>query len=330
MSRGAVALPDHRRKGPARGHRDHADRAGGIGRPARWSPTRPRRTAWARNGPRRTRSVQGTSGRSPRSSSRSRGDGRSSAPDYEGPQSQYGAGWLRGPRCARLDQGGQERSRRPGLANSPVGVWGYSGGALATAWAAEVQPAYAPEIEITGVAAGGVPPDFEAVARTIDGGPFSGLGLAVETGLGARVSRDGRCTRSSMRRGRIWYEISDKCVSDSAREGQFKRMDDLTREGIAISSLPRIKNVLLENHLGKSTPAMADVHLPRNLRRADPDRGRGRPRGRVLPRGGRRCSTTAIRRASTCRSLPPARWPRSAYLEDRFNGQPVPTDLRPR
>ena len=54
---------------------------------------------------------------------------------------------------------------------------------------------------------------------------------------------------------RLWEEISDKCVEEISRAGQFKRMDDLTTVPDAIS-LPRIRKVLLENHMGKATPAI--------------------------------------------------------------------------
>ena len=66
---------------------------------------------------------------------------------------------------------------------SPVLIWGYSEGGRCAAWAAELQPTYAPELNVAGVAAGGVPSDLRAVARAIDAGPFSGLGLAVLIGV---------------------------------------------------------------------------------------------------------------------------------------------------
>ena len=69
------------------------------------------------------------------------------------------------------------------LAEAPVVIWGYSEGGRCAAWAAELHPSYAPELHLVGVAAGGVPADLRAVAKAIDGGPFSGLGLAVLVGL---------------------------------------------------------------------------------------------------------------------------------------------------
>jgi hypothetical protein len=66
---------------------------------------------------------------------------------------------------------------------APVLGWGYSEGGRCVAWAAELQPTYAPDVRLVAVAAGGVPTDLYVVARHIDGGPFSGLGLAVLVGL---------------------------------------------------------------------------------------------------------------------------------------------------
>jgi hypothetical protein len=67
--------------------------------------------------------------------------------------------------------------------DSPVLIWGYSEGGRCAAWAAELHPTYAPELRVVGIAAGGVPSDLRAVAMAIDGGPFSGLGLAVLIGI---------------------------------------------------------------------------------------------------------------------------------------------------
>jgi pimeloyl-ACP methyl ester carboxylesterase len=62
-------------------------------------------------------------------------------------------------------------------------LWGYSEGGRNAAWAAELQPTYAAELPLLGVAAGGVPADLYQTALAIDGGPFSGLNLAVLVGL---------------------------------------------------------------------------------------------------------------------------------------------------
>ena len=101
------------------------------------------------------------------------------APDYEGRNSAFlGAageahGVLDGIRAARA-------FTPAGLAASPVGVWGYSGGALASDLAAQYQPAYAPELKLTGLALGGIPADIDATMLAFNRTP---LGGAIVIGL---------------------------------------------------------------------------------------------------------------------------------------------------
>ena len=96
------------------------------------------------------------------------------APDYEGAGSDFlGAGEeahgvLDGIRAAL-------RFAPDGLgAGTPVAMWGYSGGALATALAAQAQPAYAPELHFAGIALGGAVGDIQATLYAFNGGPAGG------------------------------------------------------------------------------------------------------------------------------------------------------------
>jgi pimeloyl-ACP methyl ester carboxylesterase len=70
-------------------------------------------------------------------------------------------------------------------ADAPVGLAGYSQGAAAVAWAGEQQRDYAPELQVKGIAAGGVPSDLLSVYRALDGGPSSGLVVATALGMDA-------------------------------------------------------------------------------------------------------------------------------------------------
>lgn len=102
-----------------------------------------------------------------------------SVPDYEGMQSEF----LVADTAAHavLDGIRAVRNFEPaGLAESPVGVWGYSGGSFATANAAQLHSEYAPELPIRAVALGGLLGDIRA---TIDA--FSGSigGGAIPMGM---------------------------------------------------------------------------------------------------------------------------------------------------
>ncbi|GAA3801522.1 lipase family protein [Nocardioides panacisoli] len=97
-----------------------------------------------------------------------------SVPDYEGPDSEFlvaaveAKGVLDGIRAAR--------SFAPaGVApDAPVGVWGYSGGALASLDAAQYQPTYAPDVPLTALALGGVVADIRASIEAFSGSAFGG------------------------------------------------------------------------------------------------------------------------------------------------------------
>lgn len=76
-------------------------------------------------------------------------------PDYEGPDLEWTIG--RQSAYAALD-GVRAAETVLGLpASTPVGLAGYSGGSVPTQWGAEVAPDYAPELNIVGAAAGGLP-----------------------------------------------------------------------------------------------------------------------------------------------------------------------------
>lgn len=91
-------------------------------------------------------------------------------PDHEGPDAEF----LAGPQEGHATLDGIRAvhnfdTHGIGAAN-PVALYGYSGGANATAWAAQLQPSYAPDLHLAGAAIGGTPADPAATARFIDGG----------------------------------------------------------------------------------------------------------------------------------------------------------------
>ncbi|MEU7144874.1 lipase family protein [Nocardia sp. NPDC046473] len=107
-----------------------------------------------------------------------------SVPDHEGPNSAYAAGPLAGH--TTLDGIRAVENFEPAELSgkdTPVGMWGYSGGAIATSWAAELQPSYAPELRIKGVASGGIPSDTRELAKVNNGTLFAGLVFAAIIGV---------------------------------------------------------------------------------------------------------------------------------------------------
>ncbi|KID59217.1 Lipase 6 [Metarhizium brunneum] len=118
------------------------------------------------------------------------------SPDYEGPDAAFGPGRLEG--MGVLD--GMRAVKNFGnnlklSTNNPmvVGV-GYSGGAIATGWAASLQPTYAPDLALKGWAHGGTPANLTGILTFIDNTLFSGFvpaainGLAKPSAYGAQLT----------------------------------------------------------------------------------------------------------------------------------------------
>jgi dienelactone hydrolase len=174
-------------------------------------------------------------------------------PDYEGLESQYTAGVQAGQ--AVIDSIRAALHFAPaGLdpVTTPVGLWGYSGGGLATAWATELAPSYAPELALTGVAEGGVPPDITKVAKNLDGGAFSAIELAGTVGMSraypelkALFNDAGRTMATS---------IGEQCIEEYTSQFSFETMDTYTTVANAID-LPWVQQIMERNRLGQRKPA---------------------------------------------------------------------------
>jgi hypothetical protein len=178
--------------------------------------------------------------------------------DYQGPRNAYGAGPMEGHGV--LD-GIRAVERLPGTglagAGTPVGLWGYSGGGLATSSAAELLRGYAPELAVKGIASGGTPADLAAAGRQIDGGPFSGLFLGAAVG----ISREYPETLSILSdAGRaLVRQIGDMCVEQLSATFPFRRFNEFTTVADPLSD-PRVADTLRIIELGKVAPP-APVYL---------------------------------------------------------------------
>ncbi|KAK3319103.1 secretory lipase-domain-containing protein [Apodospora peruviana] len=100
-----------------------------------------------------------------------------SVPDYEGPLASYAAGVQAGHATldgvrAVLQVAGVFGLR---MDTTKVALWGYSGGALASEWAAELAVQYAPKLKIAGIALGGLTPNVTSVTGYINGRECAGL-----------------------------------------------------------------------------------------------------------------------------------------------------------
>ncbi len=176
--------------------------------------------------------------------------------DFQGPRNAYGAGRMAGH--AVLD-GIRGALTRPGFsAGTPVGMWGYSGGGQATTWAAELAPAYAPELPIKGVAAGGVPADLVKVINKVDGTLFSGVVFAAVFAtareypeLATLFNDNGRATAE---------RIKDMCQAELAVTLTGRRLTEYTSSPDPLNE-PVARAVLDDDALGRHGAPTAPIFL---------------------------------------------------------------------
>ncbi|MEY2477217.1 MAG: triacylglycerol lipase [Actinomycetota bacterium] len=174
--------------------------------------------------------------------------------DFEGPRHAYGAGPMAGH--AVLDGIRAATHFAPaGLSgdDTPVGLMGYSGGGQATTWAAELQPAYAPELNVVGIAGGGVPVDLNQVARHLDGRLEAGIGIAAGVGINREFPAMGLDALFNERGRQVAAEVSDGCIDDYAVQYPNVRFADLTDAADPLS-LPQVVSTLEANSLAKAAP----------------------------------------------------------------------------
>jgi hypothetical protein len=135
-------------------------------------------------------------------------------PDYEGTNLDWGAGQESG--YGTLDAIRATENYLGVPSSTKVGMVGYSGGAIATEWASELAPSYAPGLHIIAAAAGGVPVDFAHNLTYINGGDdWSGVIPAVLVSLGRAFGVNITPYLSSYGQ-QITSQVSGECIASFA------------------------------------------------------------------------------------------------------------------
>ncbi|MCZ4499100.1 MAG: inactive lipase [Marmoricola sp.] len=146
-----------------------------------------------------------------------------------------------------------------GLArHAPMAIYGYSEGGEAAGWALQLQPTYAPDLDVRGGAVGAAPADFEREATFIDKGAFAFLLGYVSMGFVAaypELAPD--LERVLTPQGRAFLKALDQtCVEDAIVVSQLWSHDSRTYLKVPPLGLPALRARLVENNLGGVAPAV--------------------------------------------------------------------------
>jgi len=108
-----------------------------------------------------------------------------SIPDYEGPHSNFGASVAQAHSILDAARAVQDFAPAQTAGRTTrTAFWGYSGGSLGPSKAAEIRGQYAPDINVAGIAVGGIAAaNMEASVRHNNGGTYAGLVASAFVGM---------------------------------------------------------------------------------------------------------------------------------------------------
>jgi pimeloyl-ACP methyl ester carboxylesterase len=168
--------------------------------------------------------------------------------DYEGAlagdASTYLAGKSQGQAALDIVRAASQIPGAGVSASAPVGIWGFSQGGQTAAWAGELAPTYTPNLNIVGVAAGGVPANFKSTAAALDGNiGFAFFGAAIN-GLSTQYPGAIPLNLIANDAGNAALaKISTQCVFEALFEFQNKTISAYTKTNEPLSALLAIPSV---------------------------------------------------------------------------------------
>jgi len=164
--------------------------------------------------------------------------------DYEGAlvgdDSSYLAGKNQGQAALDIVKAASQIPGAGVTVSAPVGVWGFSQGGQTATWAGEIAPTYTPNLNIVGVAAGGVPANLVTTAPALErnigfaflGSSIAGLGYQYPEAIGAAVT-----AIASDAGVAALARLKTQCVFEALFENQNKSIASYTRTNSSLAEL---------------------------------------------------------------------------------------------
>lgn len=144
---------------------------------------------------------------------------------------------------------------------------GYSQGGGAAAAVGELQPTYAPDINLVGIAAGAPPSDMFGTLDRVDGGLLTGaVGYAINGIIQAHPELAPVFDKHLNDEGRqMLATVAQQCVAETALSYGLHRTNEFTVDGRSLGDIarsePEIVKVLDGYNLGRVAPAVPSLVL---------------------------------------------------------------------
>lgn len=172
-----------------------------------------------------------------------------SVPDHEGPLAAFVCSVSEGHATLDAVRAVLSLERQWTLTRSAkVMLWGYSGGSIASEFAAELQVQYAPELSITGVAIGGLPTNITSSVLAANKSPFAGLLPAGLVGVSKQHPAFNQTLRKSLKQNgeynaSTFLAVATMDVNTIFAEFAGQDMAAYFTDGFAIFESPEYKEV---------------------------------------------------------------------------------------
>lgn len=179
-------------------------------------------------------------------------------PDYEGPKAAFTAGKQSGQSTLDSIRAALKTTNITGInEDAKVAMWGYSGGTVATGWAAALQPTYAKELKsnLIGAAMGGFVTNITSTAEGVEGTIFAGLTASAVAGLTNEYPQLKSMVSKLLRPSKLaaYNKAQTLCFLPSIVTFAFQKFftgpNRYIDEGWALFKDPTIKKIIAENTL---------------------------------------------------------------------------------
>ena len=180
-----------------------------------------------------------------------------SVPDHEGRDGMWGTPHEPGHRVLDGLRATLSFERFGLAADSKIGLWGYSGGGLASAWAAEMYADYAPELNVVGAVLGSPVGNLGNTFLRLNGSRYAGLPALVISALAKTYPGLERVVEEhATAEGRATLQRLERMTTLQAIVRMFKAdMDDLVHPPLEqVLGMPEVQEVFEAIRLGRTAP----------------------------------------------------------------------------
>ncbi|TDE34297.1 lipase family protein [Actinomadura sp. 6K520] len=122
-------------------------------------------------------------------------------------------------------------------ADGDVGISGYSEGGAAALWGAQLAASYAPELNVVGAAAGGVPGDLKVTAKQLNGSLFAGFLADALVGLHAAHPEMPFTELMNERGTRAVQDVRSHCLFGTLAAFLGARVEDFSADRLTLEQI---------------------------------------------------------------------------------------------